>query len=205
VRAIKELTRKHSCDVIISDDGLQHYAMARDIEVVVIDGERGFGNGQCLPAGPLREPVSRLKEVDLVVVNGEENEFDWLCPVRMTDMQLKPAKLVDIRTGERDEIEALGRNTVHGVAGISNPERFFKTLRSLGLEVIPHEFPDHYALSLQDISFNDDLPVVMTEKDAIKLEILNLPKNLYWYLEVEAIIKTSELDALVKKLGLDLD
>jgi len=144
-------------DVIIADDGLQHLRLARDCEIVVIDGTRGFGNGSLLPAGPLREPVSRLASVDAIVTNGmaaQPSSFE------MTLVPLPPQSLA----GQGGQP---GRR-VHAVAGIGNPQRFFDTLRTQGFDPIEHPFPDHHAFTAADLQFRDDLPVLMTEKDAVK-------------------------------------
>jgi len=203
VRAVQELTSHHECDVVVSDDGLQHYALGRDIEIAVIDGVRGLGNGFCLPAGPLREPASRLEEVDLVVINGEDSALPLGSAANFSTMQLKPVRLVNMKSGDWEAADLLGGETVHAVVGISHPERFFNTLKSLGLVIIPHEFPNHHAFSIEDVNFDDKLPVVMTEKDAVKLDAPGLPEGLYWYLEVEAHFDTAKIDALLKKVGVE--
>jgi ATP-binding cassette, subfamily B, bacterial MsbA len=203
VRAVKELTSDHECDVVVSDDGLQHYALGRDIEIAVVDGARGLGNGLCLPAGPLREPASRLEEVDLVVVNGDDRELQLGSAARFSLMQLKPVRFVNMTSGEGEPLDSFGGKTVRAVVGISHPQRFFNTLESLGLVVIPHEFPDHHAFTIEDVTFDDNLPVVMTEKDAVKLDVPGLPEDLYWYLEVEACFDTAKIDALLKKAGIE--
>ena len=144
--AAANLLVRAGCNVIVSDDGLQHYALARDCEVVVIDGDRRFGNGWLLPAGPLREAPSRLKAADAIVVNGGR--------------ALLP--------GKTQALSALAGASIHAVAGIGNPERFFNMLRSRGIDVIGHALPDHARLTAADIEFGDDKPVFMTEKDAVK-------------------------------------
>lgn len=174
VAAARELLAQADCNVVISDDGLQHYALDRDIEIVIVDGERRFGNGCLLPAGPLREPVSRLGEVDMVVVNG--GRADELS-MQLELMSIK--KLKQYAATERLEAGA----TIHAVAGIGNPERFFQTLRRAGFAVIPHVFPDHYRYRSSDLAFNDDLPVIMTAKDAVKCQAF--AKENWWYAEVE--------------------
>ncbi|WP_104202357.1 tetraacyldisaccharide 4'-kinase [Billgrantia saliphila] len=177
-RALIEL----GCDLVISDDGLQHLALGRDIELVVVDGRRGFGNARCLPAGPLREPLSRLDEVDAVLINGEPSFeppagawFFRLVPVRWRSLDDDSACSVT---------PAPFDGAVHAVAGIGNPERFFATLRELGVEARPHAFPDHHRFTTVDLAFDDGLPLVMTAKDAEKCRRLAPPKS--WVLEVEA-------------------
>lgn len=164
--AAQYLIQQASIDIILSDDGLQHYALPRTVEIVVLDGGRGVGNGLCLPAGPLREPVSRLEEVDFVVVNGSSSQLfhdDQLL------VQLIPEQWTSVSAGDVLPLDTLKTGTqVHAVAGIGNPQRFFSTLRMLGLTVIEHEYPDHYAFTANDLQFADQLPVVMTEKDAVK-------------------------------------
>jgi tetraacyldisaccharide 4'-kinase len=162
-------------DVILSDDGLQHLRLARSCELVVVDGSRGFGNSRVLPAGPLREPIGRLAGVDLVVVNGAvehrslQSLDSFISPSRTVRMTLLPgaAVRVDARE-ERRSLESFRGQPVHGVAGIGNPDRFFRDLRAQGLEVIEHPFPDHHAFARADVTFADDFPVLMTEKDAVK-------------------------------------
>jgi ATP-binding cassette, subfamily B, bacterial MsbA len=204
VEATRSLIENHDCDVVVSDDGLQHYALGRDIEIAVIDGERGLGNELCFPAGPLREPVSRLKEVDLVVVNGDRSRVSHLSSGPCMEMQLNPTRLVNIKTGSVETLESVKGKTVHAVVGISNPERFFSTLKKLGCTLVPHQYPDHHPFTAADINFDDELPVIMTEKDAVKLDPLTLDDGCdqFWYLEVEATFTSSELDRLLQRLEL---
>lgn len=157
-------------DVILSDDGMQHYALPRAVEIAVLDGMRGVGNGFCLPAGPLREPVSRLQEVDFVVVNGT-GKSGFRDDELLTT--LEPEQWCNVCSGEVLPLLHIPQGSaVHAVAGIGNPHRFFNTLRALGLQVIEHPFPDHHRFSAQDLLFGDNLPVVMTEKDAVKCRTL---------------------------------
>ncbi len=173
-----ELLQKHSgCDIIISDDGLQHYALERDIEIVVIDGMRRFGNGLCLPAGPLREPVSKKEKVDFVITNGAAigNEYA---------MRYAGETLVNLN--DRENTCALGElagQSVHVLAGIGNPANFFEQLRRKGLQVIEHPFSDHYLFSVDDLDFGDDRPILMTEKDAVKCQ--RFAAENMWYLPIE--------------------
>jgi tetraacyldisaccharide 4'-kinase len=172
------LLEEHSeCNVIICDDGLQHYALQRDVEICVIDNLRGHGNGRCLPAGPLRESVSRLEQVDLVVYNGGAGSNDF-------NMTLKPDHLqrVDGIGGERTISDFIGSN-VHALAGIGNPQRFFQFLRDLNLQITPHKFKDHHVFSRSDIDFKDQLPVIMTEKDAVKCRAF--ADQRHWFLQVQ--------------------
>lgn len=202
VRAIQLLSdsSEYHCDVILSDDGLQHYAMPRDIEILVVDAERGFGNGLCLPAGPLREPLSRLRSVDFLVSNGIDLVRKLPKQHSFVSMTLKPSACVNITTGERVSVDKFfRRQLVHAVAGIGNPQRFFQTLRDLGSQVIEHAFPDHYIYVPRDLDFGDALPVLMTEKDAVKCK--NIPLRNAWYLEVNAVLPDSFYASVSERLS----
>ena len=170
-----KLLETAAIDVIICDDGLQHYALARDLEIVVVDGRRGFGNGRLLPAGPLRESMSRLAGVDFVVVNGDASEAlaaELACrSQRATTLTVQlhtavPRQVVDCRKWR--SLESFRGATVHAVAGIGHPQRFFGGLRAAGLQLIEHPFDDHHPYSARDLEFDDDLPILMTRKDAVK-------------------------------------
>lgn len=194
-KAAEELIKYNKCDLIICDDGMQHYSLERDIEIAVIDGHRRFGNGYCLPAGPLREPVSRLKDVDMLVSKyiADRHEFK---------MEYSYDNLVSIAKPTRVlSISELDSGKVHAVAGIGNPYPFFSYLRGEKLQVIEHEFPDHYFFTKKDICFDDNLPVIMTEKDAIKCS--DLKEKNYWYLPVKVSMPKSftyRLDQLLKEI-----
>jgi tetraacyldisaccharide 4'-kinase len=165
--AVRALLEYHDCDLVLSDDGLQHYAMGRDIEIVVVDARRGFGNGLMLPAGPLREPRSRLKQVDLVIYN--RNGAGGSVPAGAYSLRTRRPLLVPLCAGgEPIELRHLAGRVVHALAGVGNPERFFRRLRRYGLHPTEHRFPDHHRFTPGDIRFEDDLPVIMTEKDAVK-------------------------------------
>jgi tetraacyldisaccharide 4'-kinase len=167
------------CDVIVSDDGLQHYALARDCEVIVIDGDRRFGNGWLLPAGPLRETRSRLARADAIVVNGGRALLEGALSMRL---EAKSAVAVN---GERVvPLQDFAGKTVHAIAGIGNPERFFNMLRAHGIEVIGSPLPDHARIRSEDIAFADDKPVLMTEKDAVKCA--GVTDRRHWYVPVSA-------------------
>jgi tetraacyldisaccharide 4'-kinase len=158
------------CDIIISDDGLQHYALERDIEIAVIDGVRRYGNGRCLPAGPLREGVGRAREFDMVVTNGIAGRGEF-------GMKYVATHAVSVAHPDRAaEFASFAAAAVHAVAGIGNPERFFAMLRAHGLKIIPHPFPDHHPYQRTDIDFDDGLPVLLTEKDAVKCEAFAPPR-----------------------------
>jgi len=198
--AVRRLLAIYGCDVVISDDGLQHYALGRDVEIAVVDARNGLGNGLCLPAGPLREPASRLLEVDIVVVNGPENPR---LNCQSMEMKLVPKLLVNLATDQPVEDE-FSQNTIHGIAGIGNPDRFFDSLRASGFKVIEHKFEDHHRFELTDLDFGDYLPVVMTEKDATKCRLLNpsVIHDNFWYLTVDVEISDEFLPAVMKKAGI---
>jgi len=150
------------CDVIVADDGLQHYRLAREIEIAVIDGEHALGNGRMLPAGPLREPAARLRDVNFVAVR--DGEWPGACRYRVAAGEVRRLD-ADAQT---QPLAAWSGRRVHAVAGIGVPERFFGQLEDCGVEVKRHPFPDHHAFTASDLVFGDDAPVLMTEKDAIK-------------------------------------
>ncbi|MEH6575765.1 MAG: tetraacyldisaccharide 4'-kinase [Amphritea sp.] len=187
VAAAKLLLEQTDCNVIISDDGLQHYALNRAIEIAVLDGKRGFGNGRCLPEGPLREPVSRLDEVDLVVVNGaSENSFlSQPIKAKCSTMTVAATQLCALN---RSRVLPLNQwqaeRQVHAVAGIGNPQRFYTTLQNAGFHPLVHSYPDHHHFTDQDLQFDDGRAIIMTEKDAVKCDHMDL--NNAWFLQVEA-------------------
>jgi tetraacyldisaccharide 4'-kinase len=192
-RAAAALRARHrEVDVLVLDDGLQHYGLARDIEIALVDA-RGFGNGFLLPAGPLREPPARLRAVDAVVVHGTSVVAGYA-------MRLEGAlfyRLAD--PSERRGASEFAGRAVHAVAGIGDPDRFFRHLRALGLEVVAHPFPDHHAFGAADLDFGDDAPVVMTEKDAVKCRRFAKPRH--WVLPVDAALDPAFGDWLVERLG----
>ncbi len=176
--AVAALLQHTDCNIVLSDDGLQHYALGRDIEIVVIDGQRRFGNGLLLPAGPLREPVRRLGQVDLVVTNGAAQAGEFAMRLRRPELLPlhQPTAAIAIAHFEGAQ--------VHAVAGIGNPQRFFQLLRRHGLQPLEHPFPDHHAFVPGDIRFGDGLPVLMTEKDAVKCR--RFADDDCWTVRVEA-------------------
>lgn len=187
------LAKFPQCNVIISDDGLQHYALQRDIEIAVVDAVRLFGNRLLLPAGPLREPVRRLSKVDAVVMNGAVNDKDGFY------MQLVSDQLYNLKSpASTCVLQVFEGQTVHAVAGIGNPQRFFKQLRNAGLQVIEHAFPDHHAFTASQLAF-DDAPVIMTEKDAVKCAAFAQPN--WWVLPVSAELSPAFLPHVLSKLG----
>jgi len=191
---VSKLIQEHGCNVIISDDGLQHYAMGRDIEIVLIDSQRQFGNGYCLPAGPLREPVSRLKKVDFIINNENTTSFEekvlgWYINRKKLKNEFNMQLLLDPLTSVMDlktqlNEKDLKNKEVHAIAGIGNPTRFFQTVRQLHVDVIEHVFPDHYYFKPSDIDFGKNTIVIMTEKDAVKC--LEFADDRHWYLPVRA-------------------
>ncbi|MBU6950578.1 tetraacyldisaccharide 4'-kinase [Hahella sp. HN01] len=192
--ALQKLLDVYDCDVVISDDGLQHLALPRDMEIVVVDAQRGWGNGLCLPAGPLREPVRRVQSVDLVVSNGLHAQVnaDYA-------MQLRPVRWKKVSGEEEKSTNYFAGRTAHAVAAIGNPGRFFATLADLDVASIQHAFPDHYSYAQKDIEFNDDLPVLMTEKDAVKCKSFNLENA--WYLEVGAELNSTFYERIDVRLN----
>lgn len=178
-QAVKTLlAQSPQVDLVICDDGLQHYALERDLEIAVIDGKRRFGNGYCLPAGPLRESPQRLKQVDFVVTNGEPHKDEW----EMTTALSSKAYRVSQSEHGRSLDDFRGQ-TVHAVAGIGNPERFFLMLQAKGINIIKHCFDDHHFFSGSDLRFQDNLPILMTEKDAVKCS--SFAPSEAWFIPLE--------------------
>lgn len=184
-QAITTLLQQYPCDVIIADDGLQHYAMGRDVEICVVDGQRRFGNGFCLPSGALRERVSRLQRCDFVLTNGE-------------DFKVRGEMLVNLASGATQTLQAMAGQVVHVVTGIGNPQRFINLLETAGLQVLPHIYPDHHAFQGNEWQFEDGLSVLMTEKDAVKCRPF-APQNA-WYLPVNAVLEAAAAHALLTRL-----
>jgi len=188
------------CDIVLCDDGLQHYRLQRDAEIAVIDGERGFGNGRMLPAGPLREPVSRLQTVDAIVVNGDDAAIKQNAMIPDVYMMhlggdifynlLDPSK-----TAAATDFNKLNN---HAVAGIGNPQRFFQHLESLGISSSQHAFPDHHPYVASDLAFNDCDAILMTEKDAVKC--IFFADTRYWVLRVDAQIDSALLEHILRKI-----
>jgi tetraacyldisaccharide 4'-kinase len=182
------------CDVIISDDGLQHYALERDIEIVVVDAARGNGNGWLLPAGPLREPASRLRSVDAVVVHGLPLA-EGCADVPSFGMHLVGRCFYNLLNRERRVgAEYFEHKSVHAIAGIGRPQRFFGHLQQLGMTFSAHPYPDHYAFQAADLAYGNADAIVMTEKDAVKCQ--RFASERCWALPVDAEVDTG-LGALV--------
>jgi tetraacyldisaccharide 4'-kinase len=191
-------------DVIIADDGLQHLRLARDCEIVVIDGARGFGNGRLLPAGPLREPVYRIRHASIVVVNGAPEHAS----LQAGEGKLSPSSLqMSLSGGEAHRLDGLAAperlehfsgQRVHAVAGIGNPQRFFRYLRGRGIDVVEHPFPDHHPFTAADLTFGDDLPVLMTQKDAVRCRELENAR--LWYVPVVARFSEPQARELLERV-----
>ncbi len=191
--ALALLQAHPECDIILSDDGLQHYRLQRDAEIVVVDGARRFGNGLLLPAGPLREPVSRLVKVDAIVINGgqvHDKEFSMSLHGSLFYNLLNPEIVVSAG-------EFAGQH-LHAIAGIGHPRRFFAHLEHLGLNAQHHAFPDHHLYSAADIAFEDADAVLMTEKDAVKCTAFATEKC--WVLRVDAQVNTALTQLILKKV-----
>ena len=188
--------RTQGCDVIVADDGLQHYRLHRDIEIEVIDGVRGYGNGRLLPAGPLREPVGRAQDGDFHVVNGGDAVT---AATNRYNMQLCGVELVALDGTQHKPLQTLAGQRVHAVAGIGDPSRFFGRLRQAGIDPAEHAFADHHAYCAQDFAFNETLPIVMTEKDAVKCTGFALPDA--WMLPVRAHLADAFFAALFAQLA----
>ncbi|MGC9386632.1 MAG: tetraacyldisaccharide 4'-kinase [Hydrogenovibrio sp.] len=197
--AIELLESKYDLDVIISDDGLQHYAMARDMEIVLMDAQRLLGNGLCLPAGPLREPKRRLAQVDYVVWNGGEAEE--LHSERSTVMALEPYQFRLVAKPDMTlPLQAFQGEMVNAVAGIGAPERFFETLRDLQISAKTRAFDDHHGFQRNDFEeFEHSKPLLMTEKDAVKCR--TFAEANWWYLELRPVCPDNFRQSLLQALG----
>lgn len=192
--AIKHLLATEKIDIILCDDGLQHYQLARDIELVMIDAARGLGNGYCLPLGPLREPATRLQTVDAIIYNGAQQDRD-----DGYAMQLQPTQLVNVATGEQQTLDYFQQGQqLHAVAAIGNPQRFFNTLQGLGWQVIAHPFKDHAVFDQASLTFAEPYPVIMTEKDAVKCQGFAQPN--WWYLKVTTQPSTTFVTWFAQKI-----
>ncbi|MCS5591807.1 MAG: tetraacyldisaccharide 4'-kinase [Gammaproteobacteria bacterium] len=187
--AVQYINEHALADVIISDDGLQHYAMARKIEIAVVDGVDGFGNGLLLPAGPLREQPSRLKSVDIVINNGGDAEIS---------SRLVAKQFVNAVSGEVKPLDNFQSVICYAVAGIAKPSRFFATLEDLGVDVIKRPFADHHPFSVKDLDFEDSHPILMTSKDYVKCS--DFATSQMWYLAVNAELSDRFYQQLESKL-----
>ncbi len=193
--AAEELIEHCGCNLILCDDGMQHYSLGRDIEIAVIDGQRRFGNQLCLPAGPLREPISRLETVDFVVSKYIAGRHEYKMEYHYGDL----VSLID--PTETMPVSNLNGQSVHAIAGIGNPDRYFSYLRNQKLNLIMHDFPDHHPFIADEVTFNDGLAVVMTEKDAVKCTAYATEQH--WYLPITATLPESftyRFDTLLKDI-----
>ncbi len=192
VKAARALRRAHPVTVILTDDGLQHYRLKRDCEVVVVDGRRSFGNGALLPAGPLREPRRRLRSVDVVLTSGKPEDGQY-------GFRLVPGEVK--RLGSLSETRPLASfkgQRVHAVAGIGDPRRFFDMLARLGIFVTPHPFPDHHRFVRGDLDFPGDTPILMTEKDAVKCA--GIAPDHAWYVPVTAELDPGAIEKVMRRV-----
>jgi len=195
VASVKKLAKSHCCNVVVSDDGFQHLRLARDINILVMDGQRRYGNRWCLPSGPLREPLSATRDADWVIVNGQPQNEE----IAM-QMSIREAYRLD-----GSEIRALTHfKQVHAVAGIGHPERFFSQLEAVGIEIIRHAFPDHHAFVTDDLNFAVQLPILMTEKDAVKCQ--NMPHHPdCWAVPVMLDVDPGLVDQIVNQINIKHD
>jgi tetraacyldisaccharide 4'-kinase len=174
-KAAIALLEKYDCNVIVADDGLQHYALKRDLEIVIVDGTVRFGNKLCFPAGPLREPESRLADADVILVNEGDPKHEFA--FRLVSKSVK-----SLNDNDELTISDFKGKTVHAVAGIGNPYRYFQYLKEMDIDVIEHAFPNHHRYKRKDLFFKQDAPILMTEKDAVKCKDFQI--NNTWYVEV---------------------
>ena len=207
--AIEQMLDKHNVDIVLCDDGLQHFAIHRDIEIAVVDAQRLHGNELCLPAGPLREPVARLKSVDFTVYNGSHNSKYFYTStighlVSLTEASDTPGHSPENASAETQyqpvAISELAGQTVRAVAGIGHPQRFFDLLRQHGLNVIEHPFADHYKFTAQDLQFADNKSVIMTEKDAVKCRALDIDLSRYWFTRLDVSLSDHLKQDLLARL-----
>jgi tetraacyldisaccharide 4'-kinase len=209
VRAVEMLVAE-GVNVVIADDGLQHYRLERTYEICVIDGARGLGNRRLLPAGPLRETIDRLCEVDQVLLNGSlKGDYGDLTTVEQNaiEFQLAASEVSRLNGSLTRPIDRFSATTVHGVAAIGNPQRFFDMLRSHGMQVIEHAFRDHARLRRSDLEYGDDFEVLMTEKDAVKVNATMSDK--YWTvpveLSIEPVVAGPWIEQVVSRLRSELE
>ncbi|HGN1705525.1 TPA: tetraacyldisaccharide 4'-kinase [Providencia rettgeri] len=191
--AIKALLARHQLDAIVTDDGLQHYALQRDYEIVVIDGQRRFGNGWWLPAGPMRERAGRLKSVDAIIVNGGEPKANEVL------MTLEGETTYNLVNGEKKAVTQLPH--VVAMAGIGHPPRFFASLEDKGVNLVStHAFADHQSYELQQLSIlaSSEESLLMTEKDAVKCQTFAQPN--WWYLPVQAQLSSDGADKILSEI-----
>lgn len=195
VAAVQQLLKNFTCNIIISDDGLQHYALARDIEIAVVDGQRRLGNGWRLPAGPLRETKQRLQTVDFVVSTGSAEKGEY-------ELQLRLSDLHNMYTAQQIPLTMWRDKKVFAVAGIGNNQRFFDVLIAHGLKIIPCAFADHHAYQSSDfthLTATPQIPIIMTEKDAVKCTAFATEQ--FWCLPVTAQLSTEFVQKILGKVS----
>lgn len=195
--AVALLLQRFNCDVIISDDGLGHLALDRDIEIVMIDGQRYHSNKWLLPAGPLRESLTRLRSVDCLLINSPECEQDADLNPEIFNVHVAPESFISLNNGKKEKM--LRTSKVHALAGIGNPTRFFNLLTSMGYDVVPNSFPDHHQFSKEDIDIEDADFIVMTEKDAVKCAPFSDKRH--WYLKTYMIFPEGFKEFILNKLA----
>jgi tetraacyldisaccharide 4'-kinase len=188
-------------DVVISDDGLQHYRLQRDYEICVVDGARGLGNRRLLPAGPLRERAARLDNVEQVLVNGRLEGSEYVLTAaeqNAVSFELVATEARRLNASLSRRLDAFAGSTVHAVAAIGNPQRFFDLLRGHGIQVIEHRFADHASLHASDLEFGDSFDVFMTEKDAVKLG--TAMHDRFWYVPVDLSIDENDAAPILEQI-----
>ncbi|MBE8190168.1 MAG: tetraacyldisaccharide 4'-kinase [Candidatus Thioglobus sp.] len=197
--ALKDLINNNKIDLVISDDGLQHYAMGRQVEIAVINSARRFGNGFFLPAGPMREPKSRLKTVDFVINNGSKTKEITTKTAPQTFSNLVPKAFINLVTNQQQPVDFFNHHACYGVTGIGYPQGFFDTLSALGVElIISKTFADHHFYSQNDLTFENDYPIIMTAKDCVKCD--SFATKQMWYLHSQASLDEEFLTQLSAKL-----
>lgn len=205
LESIEHILANHECDIIVSDDGMQHYKLPRDMLITVIDGKRLLGNEYCLPAGPLREKKERLDESDLIVINGKSTTKNQSFNSAPFEMNLSGKMVINLSTNEEKSLTDFSDKKIQALTGIGNPQRFYSTLKNSGLEVTENSFPDHHAFQKSDLNFSDDTIIIMTEKDAVKCKALidgSCNDKQYWYLPVSAELSDGFEDAVLEKLAI---
>jgi tetraacyldisaccharide 4'-kinase len=196
--AARELVA-NGCQVVLCDDGMQHLALRRDLEIVVVDGARGLGNGWMLPAGPLRESAGRIGKADLVVLNGSQSPALGASAERIVHMQLEPGAVCSLAGARQAQLDDFRARPVHAFAGIGNPERFFTMLRAHGIELTAHPLADHHQYVARDFATGDDNPILMTEKDAVKCA--RIADGRMWYVPVAAQLSEADTARLLGRVG----
>lgn len=200
INAAQAICANHTLDFLLSDDGLQHIGLPRSLEILVCDGKRQFGNGLCLPAGPLREPLSRLNSIDFIVQTGQAFNLPINVDAPIATQQLKPIHWVNVLSGETRPLNPFPDDRpITAVTGIGNPDRFFSSLTALDLRFKPVSYPDHYRFQSEDFTDFVDNIVVMTAKDAVKCQAF--AKHHWWYLQVEACLPETWYQQFLDRLA----